>query len=261
MKAWEIIAMKWIDKKQQDRIDNMEGIEDLIKEKKELEEIIEQRKEITKDGGTLYIEPSTWDVIQRIKLLEKMIKDNINSLSIQIGGNHYKDMQMQPVELIAKLKLNYFQGNIVKYISRDKDNKIEDLEKAKHYCELAIELDKEIYKKTNNFLKLFTQELTNKEIAQIIINYCLSNLMLKNEPYIISSAYKKDYAEAIKQIDEVLSNERYKQRLDEELSKIIDKKATKGGIEIIALDNKGIPEELKEEIIIITKDYLDHGKE
>ena len=240
----------------------MENIEALIKEKKELEYIIEQREAITNDNkGQLHVGNSTWDIKQRIKILDKMIKDDISPLSIQIGGNHYKDMQMQPVELIAKLKLNYFQGNIVKYISRDKDNKIEDLEKAKHYCELAIELDKEIYKKANKFKKFFSQKLTNIEIAKIIINYCLSNLMWKNEPYIISSAYKKDYKEAIKQIDEILSNEKYKQRLDEELSKIIDKNATRGGIEIIALDNKGIPEELKEEIIIITKDYLDHGKE
>lgn len=40
------------------------------------------------------------------------------------------------------MKLNYFQGNIVKCISLIKGNKIEDLEKAKHYCELAMDFDK-----------------------------------------------------------------------------------------------------------------------
>jgi hypothetical protein len=63
-----------------------------------------------------------------------------NALETQIGGTHYKVLPYQPIELISKLNLNYFQGCIVKYISRNKDNKIEDLQKAIHYCELAKEL-------------------------------------------------------------------------------------------------------------------------
>ena len=39
--------------------------------------------------------------------------------SRQVGGNHYKDFHIQPYEFISK-------------------NKIEDLEKIIHYCELEI---------------------------------------------------------------------------------------------------------------------------
>ena len=63
-----------------------------------------------------------------------------NALETQIGGTHYKVLPYQPIELIGELRMDYFQGCIVKYISRNKDNKIEDLQKAIHYCELAKEL-------------------------------------------------------------------------------------------------------------------------
>ena len=63
-----------------------------------------------------------------------------NALETQIGGTHYKVLPYQPIELIGLLRMDYFQGCIVKYISRDKNNKIEDLQKAIHYCKLAEEV-------------------------------------------------------------------------------------------------------------------------
>ena len=63
-----------------------------------------------------------------------------NALETQIGGTHYKVLPYQPIELIGELRMDYFQGCIIKYISRDKNNKIEDLQKAIHYCKLAEEV-------------------------------------------------------------------------------------------------------------------------
>lgn len=66
----------------------------------------------------------------------------ISPLQTQSGGNHYKIMAIQPVEYIHANNLGYFEGNVVKYVSRWKNkNGIADLEKAKHYCELLIELE------------------------------------------------------------------------------------------------------------------------
>lgn len=63
------------------------------------------------------------------------------ALETQVGGNHYKDMPMQPVELFAKTHCTAFQANIWKYIARYKyKNGAEDIRKCKHYAELAIEL-------------------------------------------------------------------------------------------------------------------------
>ena len=65
-----------------------------------------------------------------------------DALSKQVAGNHYKDLPIQPVQYIYANALGYFEGNVVKYISRwRKKNGIADLEKAKHYIELLIELE------------------------------------------------------------------------------------------------------------------------
>lgn len=65
-----------------------------------------------------------------------------SSLSKQEGGNHYKDLPIQPVEYIHANALGYFEGNVIKYVTRwRKKNGIADLMKAKHYVELLIELE------------------------------------------------------------------------------------------------------------------------
>ena len=57
----------------------------------------------------------------------------------QIGGNHYKNFRIQPYEFISKNNLSFFQGNVVKYVCRYlSKNKVEDLQKIIHYCELEI---------------------------------------------------------------------------------------------------------------------------
>lgn len=64
-----------------------------------------------------------------------------SALDVQEGGNHYKTLGIQPVEYIQANGLDYFQGNIVKYVTRHKSkNGAEDLKKAIHYCQLALEM-------------------------------------------------------------------------------------------------------------------------
>ena len=60
-------------------------------------------------------------------------------LDKQVGGDHYKDCKIQPVEYIHANGLDYFEGNVIKYVCRYKHkNGIQDLEKIKHYCDLEI---------------------------------------------------------------------------------------------------------------------------
>jgi len=62
-----------------------------------------------------------------------------NASERQEGGDHYK-MKIQPFTFIMENGLNFFQGNIIKYVVRYmKKNGIEDLKKIIHYCELEIE--------------------------------------------------------------------------------------------------------------------------
>jgi len=60
----------------------------------------------------------------------------------QVGGNHYIDMVMQPSEFINKNKLQFAEGNAIKYICRHASKgEVQDLEKAKHYIDMIIERD------------------------------------------------------------------------------------------------------------------------
>ena len=64
-----------------------------------------------------------------------------DALAKQIGGSHYKDKAIQPIIYIHANNLGFCEGNVVKYVTRWREkNGIADLEKAKHYLELLIEL-------------------------------------------------------------------------------------------------------------------------
>ena len=60
----------------------------------------------------------------------------------QIGGNHYRSMKIQASEFINKNNLPFAEGNAIKYLCRHKSKgHKEDLLKAIHYIEMAIERD------------------------------------------------------------------------------------------------------------------------
>ncbi len=61
------------------------------------------------------------------------------ALAKQVGGNHYSEMKIQPVEFITANELSFLEGNVVKYISRHHaKNGADDVKKAIHYCELIL---------------------------------------------------------------------------------------------------------------------------
>jgi hypothetical protein len=70
-------------------------------------------------------------------------EDQGDIMSRQVGGNHYK-RACQPWEIIEEWELNYWAGNIIKYVLRyPHKNGVEDLEKAKHYLEYLIKREKD----------------------------------------------------------------------------------------------------------------------
>ena len=69
----------------------------------------------------------------------------------QVGGNHYKEMSIQPFEFIERNGLSFGVGNVIKYLCRfNKKGGLDDLKKAKHYLELMIELENK-YKNTDTW--------------------------------------------------------------------------------------------------------------
>ena len=60
----------------------------------------------------------------------------------QIGGDHYRSMKIQASEFINKNNLPFAEGNAIKYLCRHKSKgQREDLLKAIHYIEMAIDRD------------------------------------------------------------------------------------------------------------------------
>lgn len=63
-----------------------------------------------------------------------------HAIQVQVGGSHYKDMAIQPIEYILANRQEFVEGAVVKYVSRwRKKGGVEDLRKAVHLLELLIE--------------------------------------------------------------------------------------------------------------------------
>lgn len=65
-----------------------------------------------------------------------------SALNRQEGGNHYKDLKIQPIEYIHANSIPFAEGSIIKYVTRWRaKNGVKDLEKARHFIDLLIELE------------------------------------------------------------------------------------------------------------------------
>lgn len=65
-----------------------------------------------------------------------------SALDVQVAGNHYKNLKIQPVVYIHTNSIPFIEGCIIKYASRWRDKGgIKDLEKIKHFVDLLIELE------------------------------------------------------------------------------------------------------------------------
>lgn len=72
--------------------------------------------------------------------LDKQLDDEpLTAQSKQVGGTHYQ-RGIQPWDIIIEWELDYFEGNVLKYLLRWKHKDgVKDLKKAKHYLEKMIE--------------------------------------------------------------------------------------------------------------------------
>lgn len=62
------------------------------------------------------------------------------ALAEQVGGSHYKNMVIQPVEYMMANGIGFMEGSVIKYVSRWRDKGgLEDLRKARHFLDLLIE--------------------------------------------------------------------------------------------------------------------------
>lgn len=87
---------------------------------------------------------TTEPVVITEKLLNTPPGTEVDSaLAVQVAGDHYKRLKIQPVEYIHANNLGFFEGSVIKYITRWRDKGgVEDLKKAKHFIDLLLELEK-----------------------------------------------------------------------------------------------------------------------
>ena len=66
----------------------------------------------------------------------------MSAIDTQVGGDHYKDMLIQPVEFIHRNGIPFIEGAVIKYMCRWRaKGGIEDLKKARHFLDLLIEME------------------------------------------------------------------------------------------------------------------------
>lgn len=71
----------------------------------------------------------------------------MSALDTQIGGSHYKDMPIQPMEFSMANGLDACQHTVIKYVTRFREKGgVQDLEKAKHVIDMLIEFDRRLEK-------------------------------------------------------------------------------------------------------------------
>ncbi|PPB51698.1 DUF3310 domain-containing protein [Campylobacter hyointestinalis] len=66
--------------------------------------------------------------------------NKVNTKKEQVGGSHYKNKAIEPIDYIRANNLDFCEGDVVKYITRHKEKGgIEDLKKAKQYIDFILE--------------------------------------------------------------------------------------------------------------------------
>jgi hypothetical protein len=92
----------------------------------------------------LFPDLTTW-TNEEEEAMQQMLSKGANgtsALDVQVAGNHYKNLKIQPVVYIHTNGIPFIEGCIIKYASRWRDKGgIKDLEKIKHFVDLLIELE------------------------------------------------------------------------------------------------------------------------
>lgn len=114
----------------------------------------------------------------------------------QKGSDHYKTGGIQPFEYIAANDLNYWEGNIVKYVTRwrRKGTPIEDLNKLIHYAEYL----KETYKDAGPTNRVCKEPITKRSTSKGNKWFSWVRRLFKRKGSNSSRAYRDAFDRAIR---------------------------------------------------------------
>lgn len=92
----------------------------------------------------------------------------MSAKDIQVSGDHYKNMKIQPMEYILANNIGFAEGAVIKYVSRWKNkNGIDDLKKARHVLDFLIEyeeVEKEVKENEEEKKALLRRAVVNNQI-------------------------------------------------------------------------------------------------
>lgn len=113
------------------------------------------------------------DTMSRIPIHMHDIQDTSKANERQVGGEHYKvhgTTELQHWDIVKIFKLDYFQGNITKYVMRWRNKGgVQDLQKARHYLDKYIENEGgEDSKATPNTDKKRSQDDIEGEVIELL---------------------------------------------------------------------------------------------
>lgn len=92
--------------------------------------------------GSISPDDNIEEKIKRLEGIMKNSKKKQEALSYQVGGTHYKDKAIQPVEYIVANKLDFLEGCIVKRITRHREKLgALDICKIRQECDLILQLE------------------------------------------------------------------------------------------------------------------------
>ena len=100
-----------------------------------------------------------------------------SAIKTQVGGNHYKDKFLQPIELSYILGATPCFCKLAKYLTRVKGDRLLDLQKAFHVIEMEIDL--ECFVTGKNQYPLETAEyFINKFTDDVDMQGCLISMYI-----------------------------------------------------------------------------------
>ncbi|MDR0912145.1 MAG: DUF3310 domain-containing protein [Methanobrevibacter sp.] len=122
-----------------------------------------------------------------------------------IGNSDYSKHKFQIWDIIVYYRLNFFEGNMLKYLLRKKNDKQEDYKKIRHYIEKSYEILKINSSFLNHKLRIRSGDEQNIMIYDILLDYNnLSNFETQILNLILNFYYIQTHKEYNNNLNEIL---------------------------------------------------------
>ena len=120
----------------------------------------------------------------------------------QVGGTHYSNKSIQPIDYILQNNLGFCEGNIIKYVTRYKDkNGVEDLLKAKQYLEFLIkDWSKTMEADANEYFLNKHLEQEEKQEKEYLAFENEAYEIIKELKLIAKTKYNYDFSDELEEI-------------------------------------------------------------